>query len=88
MNKAILIGNVGADPEVRYFEGGRAVAQVRLATTERGYTLQNGVSGISPINAVKLGAIVAGLQIQKFGAIKSIPYKNEIYSIFKEQNVR
>jgi len=42
MNKAILIGNVGADPEVRYFEGGRAVAQVRLATTERGYTLQNG----------------------------------------------
>lgn len=42
MNKAILIGNVGADPEVRYFEGGRAIAQVRLATTERGYTLQNG----------------------------------------------
>ena len=42
MNKAILIGNVGADPEVRYFEGGRAVAQGRLATTERGYTLQNG----------------------------------------------
>ena len=42
MNKAILIGNVGADPKVTYFEGGRGVAQVRLATTERGYTLQNG----------------------------------------------
>jgi len=42
MNKAILIGNVGADPEVKYFEGGRGVAQVRLATTERGYTLANG----------------------------------------------
>ena len=42
MNKAILIGNVGADPEVKYFEGGRGVAQVRLATTERGYTLTNG----------------------------------------------
>ena len=42
MNKAILIGNVGADPEVKYFEGGRGVAQVRLATTERGYTLSNG----------------------------------------------
>ena len=38
MNKAILIGNVGRDPNVRYFEGGRAVAQVTLATTERGYT--------------------------------------------------
>ena len=42
MNKEILIGNVGRDPNVRYFEGGRAVAQVTLATTERGYTLQNG----------------------------------------------
>ena len=42
MNKAILIGNVGRDPNVKYFEGGRAVAQVTLATTERGYTLQNG----------------------------------------------
>ncbi|MCR4765100.1 MAG: single-stranded DNA-binding protein [Bacteroidaceae bacterium] len=42
MNKAILIGNVGRDPNVKYFEGGRAVAQVALATTERGYTLQNG----------------------------------------------
>ena len=42
MNKAILIGNVGREPNVKYFEGGRAVAQVPLATTERGYTLQNG----------------------------------------------
>ncbi|MBR1541339.1 MAG: single-stranded DNA-binding protein [Bacteroidaceae bacterium] len=42
MNKAILIGNVGRDPNVKYFEGGRAVAQLPLATTERGYTLQNG----------------------------------------------
>ena len=42
MNKAIIIGNVGRDPNVKYFEGGRAVAQVPLATTESGYTLQNG----------------------------------------------
>ena len=42
MNKVMLIGNVGADPEVRYYEADQAVAQVRLATTERGYTLQNG----------------------------------------------
>lgn len=38
----MLIGNVGQDPEVRYYEPDRAVAQLRLATTERGYTLQNG----------------------------------------------
>ena len=42
MNKVLLIGNVGADPEVRYVEQGVAVARIRLATTEKGYTLQNG----------------------------------------------
>lgn len=35
VNKVILIGNVGADPEVKYLEGGVAVANLRLATTER-----------------------------------------------------
>ena len=42
MNKVMLIGNVGVEPDVRYYEADQAVAQVRLATTERGYTLQNG----------------------------------------------
>lgn len=34
VNKAILIGNVGKDPEVRYLEGGMSVANFSLATTE------------------------------------------------------
>lgn len=38
----MLIGNVGQEPEVRYFEADQAIARVRLATTERGYVLQNG----------------------------------------------
>ncbi|MBR1688914.1 MAG: single-stranded DNA-binding protein [Prevotella sp.] len=42
MNKVMLIGNVGAEPEVRYVDAGVAVARLRLATSERGYTLQNG----------------------------------------------
>jgi len=42
VNKVILIGNVGKDPEVRYLEKEIAVAHFTLATTERGYTLQNG----------------------------------------------
>ena len=42
MNKVMLIGNVGKEPDVRYYEADQAVAQVRLATTERGYTLPNG----------------------------------------------
>ncbi len=35
VNKAILIGNLGRDPEVRYTQGGTAVANFSLATTER-----------------------------------------------------
>ena len=42
VNKVILIGNVGKEPEIRYTDNHVAVAQFTLATTERGYTLQNG----------------------------------------------
>jgi single-strand DNA-binding protein len=34
VNKVILIGNLGADPEVRYTQSGTAVANFRIATTE------------------------------------------------------
>ena len=34
VNKVILIGNLGADPEVRYAQNGTAVANFRVATTE------------------------------------------------------
>ena len=34
VNKVILIGNVGADPDVKYLEGGVAVARFSLATSE------------------------------------------------------
>lgn len=42
VNKVILLGNVGQDPKVTYYDGGSCVAQVSFATSERGYTLQNG----------------------------------------------
>jgi single-strand DNA-binding protein len=44
MNKVILIGNVGKDPDVRYVDNDVAVTSFPLATTERGYTLQNGTT--------------------------------------------
>ena len=34
INKAILIGHLGADPETRYMPSGGAVANIRMATTE------------------------------------------------------
>lgn len=42
MNKVMLIGNVGKDPDVHYYDADQAVAQVSLATTEKGYVLANG----------------------------------------------
>lgn len=41
VNKAILIGNLGKDPELRYTPSGKAVATFSLATTER-WTGQDG----------------------------------------------
>src|SRR5699024_3016057 len=37
INKVILIGNVGADPEIRTLESGVKMARLRIATTERIY---------------------------------------------------
>lgn len=42
LNKVQLIGNVGKDPDIRYYDNNQAVASFPLATTERGYTLTNG----------------------------------------------
>jgi single stranded DNA-binding protein (ssb) len=35
LNKVLLIGNVGKDPEIRHLEGGASVATITLATSER-----------------------------------------------------
>lgn len=40
VNKVILIGNVGFDPEIRTMESGTKMARIRLATTERLYDRQ------------------------------------------------
>ncbi|MDO4251214.1 MAG: single-stranded DNA-binding protein, partial [Moraxella sp.] len=35
INKVILIGNLGADPEVRQFDNGSCVANISIATSEK-----------------------------------------------------
>ena len=42
VNKALLIGNVGREPNVRYVDADRPVATFSLATHEPAYTLPNG----------------------------------------------
>ncbi len=44
LNKVMPIGNVGKEPEARYVEKNVAAASFPLATTRRGYTLQNGTT--------------------------------------------
>ena len=34
VNKVILIGNLGADPETRYTQSGSAITTIKIATTE------------------------------------------------------
>ncbi len=42
VNKVILIGNLGKDPEVRYTQGGQAVANLRIATSRSWTDKQSG----------------------------------------------
>lgn len=42
VNKIILVGNVGKDPEMKYFDNDVAKANFSLATSERGYTTSGG----------------------------------------------
>lgn len=42
--------------------------------------------GFTPFEATKFASIVAGLQAKGIGAIKSIPYREEVYSIYRGNN--
>ena len=42
VNKVILLGNLGADPETRYTAGGSAVTNIRMATTDSWRDKQSG----------------------------------------------
>ncbi len=42
VNKAILVGHVGQEPDVKHLENDVSVANFSVATTERGYKTKNG----------------------------------------------
>ena len=42
VNKVILVGNLGADPEIRYTQAGKKIANLRLATSETWKDRQSG----------------------------------------------
>lgn len=69
INKAILIGNLGQDPEVRYMPSGQAVANIRIATSESWKDKQSGekVEKTEWHNVVLFGRLgeVAGEYLRK-----------------------
>ena len=42
VNKVILVGNVGKDPEMKYFDNDNAIPNFSVATNERGFTTSSG----------------------------------------------
>lgn len=44
VNMAVIVGYVGDNPKVNMTQTGRKVAGITIATTEKGYTTQNGVT--------------------------------------------
>ena len=42
VNKTILLGHVGKEPDIRHLDSGMAVANFTLATTEKGYKTRDG----------------------------------------------
>lgn len=86
INKAILVGNLGKDPEIRTIDSGRKVAQFPLATTET-YKDKNGqrVDQTEWHNVVFWGAIAdviekylkKGSQIYVEGRIRTRSYEDK-----------
>jgi single-strand DNA-binding protein len=73
VNKAILVGNVGKDPEVRHLEGGVSVANFTLATSES-YKNRNG----ELVKTTEWHNIVAWRQLAEF-AEKYIKKGRQLY---------
>lgn len=44
INKVILLGNLGKEPEIKNFDGGGKIASFTLATTKKGYTTKTGTT--------------------------------------------
>src|SRR5699024_6025039 len=87
VNRVIIIGNLGADPEVRYTQSGSAVTNLRLATSEQWKDRQTGekqertewhqvavVGGVAEV----VGEYVAqGRQVYVEGSLRTNKWQDE-----------
>lgn len=87
INKVILVGNLGADPETRYMPSGKAVSNIRIATSESWCDKQTGdqqerTEWHSVVLYDKLGEIAAeylrkGSQVYIEGSIRTRKWQDK-----------
>ncbi len=87
INKVILVGNLGADPETRYMPSGKAVSNIRIATSESWRDKQTGdqqerTEWHSVVLYDKLGEIAAeylrkGSQVYIEGSIRTRKWQDK-----------
>lgn len=85
-DKGYYVGSRGKIEFINFMSDGEPVDDTGAGDAFNGGVLYGISSGMNIFKAVKYGSVVAGLQIKKYGAIKSIPSKEEIDIIFKGQN--
>lgn len=62
VNKVILLGRVGADPEVKYMPSGNAVVNLSIATNRKFKNQESGNYGIRP-NGIVLYSLISLLKL-------------------------
>ena len=85
LEKKYYVGYQGKIEDVN-FTNEEVIDDTGAGDAFNGGVLHAIASGMTPFKAVKFGSIVAGLQTQGVGAIKSIPNHDDVYKIFKGQN--
>ena len=84
-NKGYYVGHQGKIEFIKFINED-VVDDTGAGDAFNGGVLHGITTGMSPFKAVNLGSIVAGLQVKNYGAVKSIPNKEDVYKIFKGQN--
>lgn len=86
LNEVTLIGNIGADPEVRNFQNGGKVANLRIATSERWkskdgeqkeHTEWHSVAVFGPLADVVEKYATKGMQVLIRGSLRTRSYEKE-----------
>lgn len=86
LNEVTLIGNIGADPEVRNFQNGGKVANLRIATSERWkskdgeqkeHTEWHSVAVFGPLADVVEKYATKGMQVLIRGSLRTRSYEKD-----------